>query len=84
VAEAKKGRNVAHYNAAQEAYSRVAPDEPEAQHDDQWVANMEKQNKVEGARLEAELKGYKNNLIKESIRVGGTGCAKPALSINKA
>lgn len=73
MAEAKKGRNVAHYNAAQDAYSRVAPDEPEAQHDGQWVASMEKQNKVEGARLEAELKGYKNNLIKESIRVGGIG-----------
>jgi COP9 signalosome complex subunit 1 len=73
VVEAKKGRNVAHYNVAQEAYSHVASDEAEAQHDDQWVANMEKQNKVEGARLEAELKGYKNNLIKESIRVGGIG-----------
>jgi hypothetical protein len=73
VVEAKKGRNVAHYNAAQVAYNHVAPDEPEAQHDDQWVTNMEKQNKVDGARLEAELKGYKNNLIKESIRVGGIG-----------
>ncbi|KAL5344568.1 hypothetical protein ACLOAV_010552 [Pseudogymnoascus australis] len=76
VAEAKKGRNVAHYNAAQDAYSRVAPDEPEAQHDDQWVASMEKQNKVEGARLEAELKGYKNNLIKESIRIGNEDCGR--------
>lgn len=30
---------------------------------------MEAANKAETARLEAELKGYKNNLIKESIRV---------------
>lgn len=81
MAEAKKGRNVAHYNAAQEAYSRVAPDEQEAQHDAQWVTSMEKQNKVEGARLEAELKGYKNNLIKESIRVGGIG-RQPTPSID--
>jgi 26S proteasome subunit RPN7 len=29
----------------------------------------EKQNQAETQRLEAELKGYKNNLIKESIRV---------------
>lgn len=67
--EAKKGRNVAHYNAALEAINRIASDEPEAQRDTQWVANMEKQNKIDGARLETELKGYKNNLIKESIRV---------------
>ena len=30
---------------------------------------MGKQSKAETDRLELELKGYKNNLIKESIRV---------------
>lgn len=69
VAEAKRGRNVARYNEAREALGRFAPDEPEAQRDGQWITNIEKQNKAEGARLEAELKGYKNNLVKESIRV---------------
>ena len=34
-----------------------------------WVEKKEKQNKAETTRLEHELKGYKNNLIKESIRV---------------
>lgn len=34
-----------------------------------WVDKMTKQVKSETDRLEAELKGYKNNLIKESIRV---------------
>ena len=34
-----------------------------------WVDKMTRQVKVETDRLEAELKGYKNNLIKESIRV---------------
>jgi len=70
VAEAKRGRNVARYLEAVAALSRFSPNEPEAQRDQQWISNIEKQNKAEGMRLEAELKGYKNNLIKESIRVG--------------
>jgi hypothetical protein len=37
--------------------------------DQAWVDTVGKQNLAETARLEAELKGYKNNLIKESIRV---------------
>jgi COP9 signalosome complex subunit 1 len=70
VAEAKRGRNVPRYLEAYEALRRFAPNEPEAQRDQQWISNIEKQNKAEGIRLEAELKSYKNNLIKESIRVG--------------
>ncbi len=34
-----------------------------------WIDRMTKQTKAETDRLELELKGYKNNLIKESIRV---------------
>jgi len=37
-----------------------------------WAAQQEKKNATETARLENELKGYKNNLIKESIRVSLT------------
>lgn len=70
VAEAKKGRNIARYGEAVAALSRFSPNELEAQQDQQWISNIERQNKVEGMRLEAELKGYKNNLVKESIRVG--------------
>jgi hypothetical protein len=33
------------------------------------MEKKDKQNKAETTRLEHELKGYKNNLIKESIRV---------------
>ena len=47
----------------------IGPDEPEAVRDKAWMERMEKQNMVETHRLEAQLKGYKNNLIKESIRV---------------
>jgi COP9 signalosome complex subunit 1 len=35
-----------------------------------WMEATTKQVKAETDRLEFELKGYKNNLIKESIRVG--------------
>jgi COP9 signalosome complex subunit 1 len=37
--------------------------------DPAWAQQQEKANNLETGRLEAELKGYKNNLIKESIRV---------------
>ena len=34
-----------------------------------WAKEQEKKNTVDTHKLENELKGYKNNLIKESIRV---------------
>lgn len=47
----------------------LAPAEREVIVDKKWVERTIKNNKAELHRLEAELKGYKNNLIKESIRV---------------
>ncbi|KAK3106795.1 hypothetical protein LTR53_018051, partial [Teratosphaeriaceae sp. CCFEE 6253] len=35
-----------------------------------WVAKQDEGNKRELGRLEGELRGYKNNLIRESIRMG--------------
>lgn len=69
VAEAKKGKDVYRYRDAWEMLRAAAPSEPEAQLDRAWVETTEKSNKAETHRLEAELKGYKNNLVKESIRV---------------
>lgn len=43
--------------------------DPAAVYNTEWIQNTEKANAVELHRLEAELKGYKNNLVKESIRV---------------
>jgi COP9 signalosome complex subunit 1 len=37
--------------------------------DPAWAVQQEKKNHAETTRLENELKGYKNNMIKESIRV---------------
>ena len=48
----------------------IAPEDPRATLDMVWVDRTTKEVKLETDRLELELKGYKNNLIKESIRVG--------------
>ncbi len=37
--------------------------------DDAWAERATREVAAETDRLEGELKGYKNNLIKESIRV---------------
>ncbi|KAI6082882.1 26S proteasome subunit RPN7-domain-containing protein [Hypoxylon rubiginosum] len=70
IAEAKSGKDIQRYRDAWECMRIAAPDEPEAVFDQAWVTSTEKSNKVETHRLEAELKGYKNNLVKESIRIG--------------
>lgn len=67
--EAKKGRDTKRYIDAQKHLADVAPSEAEAQHDSAWYERITKQNAVDTHKLESELKGYKNNLIKESIRV---------------
>jgi len=54
---------------AQSLLQEIGPQEAEAQRDQSWIDKTNKQNEAETIRLEAELKGYKNNLIKESIRV---------------
>lgn len=69
IKEAKQGKDVTIYMDGWAAMSRIAPNEPEAVRDDQWIDATNKSNAAEAASLEAQLKGYKNNLIKESIRV---------------
>lgn len=69
ILEAKQGPDVTRYMEAWDCIRLAAPGEPEAQRDQAWIDRIEAENKAELSRLEAELKGYKNNLIKESIRV---------------
>lgn len=69
VAEAKSGKDVARYEMAVRALAEVAPAEPEATLDTAWVQEVQRSNRAQTDRLEHELRGYKNNLIKESIRV---------------
>ena len=69
VQEAKHGIDVQRYELAVAALARESPEDEDAFVDKEWVERVQKQNAAETSRLEQELKGYKNNLIKESIRV---------------
>ncbi|RSL97450.1 hypothetical protein CEP52_010909 [Fusarium oligoseptatum] len=70
IAEAKSGIDVTQYNDAWDCIRFAAPGEPEAQKDQAWVDKTDRANRAETARLETELKQYRHNLIKESIRMG--------------
>ncbi|KAA8568383.1 hypothetical protein EYC84_007419 [Monilinia fructicola] len=76
IREIKEGKDVAFYKDALSALKSIAPNEPEAQRDNEWIDVTNKVNAAETARLEAQLKGYKNNLIKESIRMGNEDLGK--------
>lgn len=70
IRESKKGRDVRSlYNAIDLAKKNTHLKSDQSLLDTSWGVMQEKQNASETARLENELKGYKNNLIKESIRV---------------
>lgn len=69
VAEAKQGVDVQRYEAAVTALQEVTPNDPDARPDIAWIEKTARQAKAQTDLLELELKGYKNNLIKESIRV---------------
>lgn len=69
MAEAKQGKDVTRYKEAWSCLRLAAPDEPEAVRDEDWIQSREAENTHETNRLENELRQYRNNLIKESIRV---------------
>lgn len=71
VREAQEGDNIENYENAVAALKAAGSDASEATIDDGWVDRKLKRNTGETLRLEAQLKEYRNNLIKESIRVGG-------------
>ncbi|KAL9130947.1 MAG: hypothetical protein Q9217_000993 [Psora testacea] len=70
IAEAKRGNDVTRYERAVATLAEAAPNDPDAIPDTAWIERIKKTVKAETDRLELELKGYKNNLIKESIRMG--------------
>jgi COP9 signalosome complex subunit 1 len=70
ITEAKAGNDVQRYELAVAALRpHLKPGDRDGVLDQAWMEKKDKLNKTESNRLEAELKGYKNNLIKESIRV---------------
>lgn len=70
IAEAKRGKNVKLYVDLVEEFAQVAPEDPSALTDTTWASDKTKKVEAEKDKLEHELKSYKNNMIKESIRVG--------------
>ncbi|KAJ5664693.1 COP9 signalosome subunit 1 (CsnA) [Penicillium macrosclerotiorum] len=70
IIEAKSGKDVANYEKAVRALAEVAPNEESATLDSAWVQNVQRTVRTQDDRLDQELRGYKNNLIKESIRMG--------------
>ncbi len=69
ISEVKKGKNVNLYTLLVEEFSGISPQDPAALTDTAWAEKKTRENHQEQDRLEHELKSYKNNLIKESIRV---------------
>lgn len=67
--EALAGRNVERYLELVKALQSLRPTDPKAVINHEWADTRTRQVGAEADRLEHELKGYKNNLIKESIRV---------------
>ncbi|KAJ5291067.1 COP9 signalosome subunit 1 (CsnA) [Penicillium angulare] len=70
IAEAQSGKDVGRYDRSVRALAEVAPSEKEASLDSVWVQDIQRSVRAQTDRLEGELRGYKNNLIKESIRMG--------------
>lgn len=67
--EAKKGKDVSRYVDAVERLRLLAPNDADAEIDTVWVETTTKEVTASTEKIELELRGYKNNLIKESIRV---------------
>ncbi|KAI0199953.1 26S proteasome subunit RPN7-domain-containing protein [Astrocystis sublimbata] len=70
ITEAKKGKDVHRYQDACDSLRLAAPHEPEARYDEAWANATTRANNARTHQLESELKEYKNNLVKESIRIG--------------
>lgn len=71
VAEAQHHQDVEGFEVAR-GLSKSSADATMTLADQEWIETTRQQVKAETHRLESELKGYKNNLIKESIRVSQT------------
>ncbi|KAF2159924.1 hypothetical protein M409DRAFT_60338 [Zasmidium cellare ATCC 36951] len=69
LADAKKGKDVQIYNRLCDLAADLGLKDLGKQ-DTEWASRKDEENRRELSRLESELRGYKNNLIRESIRMG--------------
>ncbi|ROT42765.1 COP9 signalosome complex subunit 1 [Sodiomyces alkalinus F11] len=83
VAEAKRGNDVGRYKEVYECIRIAAPSSPEGLFDQAWVDRVTRENRAQTHRLEVQLKGYKNNLVKESIRMGNEDLGRHFESIGE-
>ncbi|KAF3915147.1 hypothetical protein ABW20_dc0103232 [Dactylellina cionopaga] len=66
----KADKDVRLYRQAIQALQVYSPNDPDSKLDEEWIEKTTREVKQKTDRLEAELKSYKNNMIKESIRIG--------------
>ncbi|EPS40486.1 hypothetical protein H072_5664 [Dactylellina haptotyla CBS 200.50] len=66
----KNDKDVRLYRQAVQTLQVYAPNDADAKLDEDWIERTTREVKQKTDRLEAELKSYKNNMIKESIRIG--------------
>lgn len=69
ISEARHSNNLELLQELQADFQKVVPNDELAHIDATTLQHAETRNRKQTERLEHELKGYKNNLIKESIRV---------------
>lgn len=69
IPESKAAKDPNVYIRFTELLNEIDPGSQLSVPDVEWVERRKKENQRETERLEHELRGYKNNLIKESIRV---------------
>lgn len=65
----KQGSDTTRYRHAVLRLQKMAPNDPDAVLDEEWVDSTNRRMQAEMEKIEAALKSYKHNLIKESIRL---------------
>ena len=65
----KKSSDVPRYKQAVATLASIDPSDPDARTDEEWVDRVLRKVVSETEKYDTQLKSYKHNLIKESIRV---------------
>ena len=70
----KQTTDINRYKVAVGILQKIAPGDPDARLDEEWVDRTIRKISADTEKMEAALKSYKHNLIKESIRVDPPAC----------
>ncbi|KAK9469320.1 26S proteasome subunit RPN7-domain-containing protein [Lipomyces arxii] len=77
----KQSLDVSRYEDTVERLKEISPSNKFAAVDQAWIDTVTNKSRITGDKLELELKSYKNNLIKESIRMGNAELGNFYLSV---